>query len=474
MNTMHSIAASLVLAMACLCASAQEAEAPLGLDDFAYSMAIEPGTASPVQTVLIPPSVYQALVRSDLGDLRVFAADGSQVSHAMRRLDKDRTVTGKSLDLKLFPLTRSAAESPDDDLQIVVKRSDNGKVVSVSTQDNAPNDPTELRVVGIVADASGLEHPIQTLRFKLAPTDKSFELPIQIDTSDDLSSWSATRRKKTLSHLKNEDKLLEQLDVSVEGITEPYLRITWGDESPPTEITGIEAVLQDARVPADVQGIELEGTADPENPRRVLFDLGSNAVPVDRVTVIVPEKNTLLGGRLDTSDLPDGAYRTLHRGTFFQLVVDGTTDRNATVKLSRTNQRYWRLVADEKGAGFGASIPSLRVEYFPDQLIFLAKSSGPYTLAYGSSRAKPSSFTTREIFADFPAGLQDDLPVSSARLGPAVVRGGEAARIPPPLPEPSKLPTVLLWAILIGGVGVLIVFVWKLSADLRKPTDTRG
>jgi hypothetical protein len=31
-----------------------------------------------------------------------------------------------------------------------------------------------------------------------------------------------------------------------------------------------------------------------------------------------------------------------------------------------------------------------------------------------------------------------------------------------------------LWAILIGGVGVLIVFVWKLSADLRKPTDTRG
>ena len=100
MNTMHSIAASLVLAMACLCASAQEAEAPLGLDDFAYSMAIEPGTASPVQTVLIPPSVYQALVRSDLGDLRVFAADGSQVSHAMRRLDKDRTVTGKSLDLK--------------------------------------------------------------------------------------------------------------------------------------------------------------------------------------------------------------------------------------------------------------------------------------------------------------------------------------------------------------------------------------
>ena len=472
MNTMHSIAALLVLAMACLCASAQEAEAPLGLDDFAYTMAIEPGTGSPVQTVLIPPSVYQALVRPDLGDLRVFAVDGSQVSHAVRRLDKDRAVTGKRLDLKLFPLTGSGAGSPADDLQVVVKRSDNGKVISVSTQDNTANDPAERRVVGIVADASGLDHPIRTLRFKLAPTDKSFELPIRIDTSRDLSSWSTTLRK-TLSHLKNEDKLLEQLDVSVGGITEPYLCITWGDESPPTEITGIEAVLQDARVPADVHGIELEGTADPENPRQVLFDLGSKAVPVDRVTVIVPEKNTLFGGRLDTSDLPDDAYRTVHRGTFFQLVVDGTTDRNATVKLPRTNRRYWRLVADEKGAGFGASIPSLRVEYFPDQLIFLAQSSGPYTLAYGSSKAKPSSFTTREIFADFPAGLREDLPVSSARLGPAVVRGGEAARIPPPPPEPSKLPAILLWTVLIGGVGVLIMFVWKLSADIRKPTDSQ-
>ena len=472
MKTMHSTAASLVLVLACICASAQDVESPLGLADFAYTMTIEPGKDSPIQTLLIPPSVYKALVRADLGDLRVFAADGSQVSHALQRLDKDRAVTGKSLDLKLFPLTGSKAGSPGDDLQIVVKRSDNGKVVSVSTQDNAPDDPAERRVVGIVADASGLEQPIETLRFKLAPTDKSFELPIRIDTSSDLSSWSTTRRR-ALSHLKNEDKLLEQLDVSVGGIREPYLRITWGDEAPPTAITGIEAVLQDTRVPADLEGLDFEGTVDPENPRQVLFDLGSKAVPVDRATVIVPEKNVLFGGSLATSDLPDDAFRTVHSGTFFQLVNEGEVERNATVKLRRrTNQRYWRLEADEKGAGFGTSIPGLRIEYFPDQLIFLAKGSGPYTLAYGSSRAEPSSFTTREIFADFPAALRDDLPLSSARLGPVVESGGETARIPPPPLPQSKLPAILLWTILILGVVVLIYFVWKLSADIRKPADS--
>ena len=130
------------------------------------------------------------------------------------------------------------------------------------------------------------------------------------------------------------------------------------------------------------------------------------------------------------------------------------------------------MEADEKGDGFGTSNPGLRIEYFPDQLIFLAKGSGPYTLAYGSSRAEPSSFTTREIFADFPAALREDLPLSSARLGPVVESGGETARIPPPPPVPSKLPSILLWTILILGVVVLIYFVWKLSADIRKPADS--
>lgn len=468
---MNSKAVLLVLGLACTCVSAQDVESPLGLDDFAYTMTIEVGSGSPIQTLLIPQSVYKILVRSDLGDLRVFAADGSQVSHALRRMNKDRVVRGKSLDLKLFPLTGAKVGSPGDDLQIVVKRSDKGKVVSVSTQDKPPDDPADRRVVGLVADASGLEHPIEALRFKLAPTDKSFEFPIRIDTSSDLSSWNTTRRG-TLSHLKNEDKLLEQLEVPVGGLTEPYLRITWGDGTPPAKITGIEAVLQDSRVAADLEGIDFKGTVDPENPRRVLYDLGSKAVPADRVTVVVPEDNALFGGSLASSDLPDDSFRTVHRGTFFQLVNEGEIERNATVKLRRTNQRYWRLEADEKGAGFGGSIPSLRVEYFPDQLIFLAKGSGPFTLAYGSSRAEPAGFTTREIFADFPADLREDLPLSSAKLGPAVERGGAAARVPPPLPPQSKLPVVLLWTILILGVVVLIYFVWKLSAEIRKPADS--
>ena len=129
---MNSKAVLLVLGLACTCVSAQDVESPLGLDDFAYTMTIEVGRGSPIQTLLIPQSVYKILVRSDLGDLRVFAADGSQVSHALRRMDKDRVVRGKSLDLKLFPLTGAKVGSPGDDLQIVVKRSDKGKVVSVA------------------------------------------------------------------------------------------------------------------------------------------------------------------------------------------------------------------------------------------------------------------------------------------------------------------------------------------------------
>jgi len=132
--------------------------------------------------------------------------------------------------------------------------------------------------------------------------------------------------------------------------------------------------------------------------------------------------------------------------------------------VNQTGPQHWRFAAEAKGGGLGGQAPALQITRHPDQLLFLAKGSPPFTLAYGSHKARSSDFSATELLAFLPG---DDVQPGQATLGPERVEGGESARRPPPPPEPSILPTILLWTILIGGVGILLVFVRKLMAEVK-------
>src|SRR5688572_11554747 len=92
------------LATLCLGASALAAESP-NPRQFAYGMPIQGVDEEPVQTVLLPPPVYQGVVSGDLHDLRVFNGQSEQVPHAIRTLDRaEQTDERRWMALPFFPL----------------------------------------------------------------------------------------------------------------------------------------------------------------------------------------------------------------------------------------------------------------------------------------------------------------------------------------------------------------------------------
>lgn len=85
-----------------------------------------------------------------------------------------------------------------------------------------------------------------------------------------------------------------------------------------------------------------------------------------------------------------------------------------------------------------------------DQLLFLRRGDGPFTLAYGRYETPSARLEADDILSLLP---RDASPVASATLGERKSLGGLERLSPPPPPAPYKAYAV--WAVLILGVILL-------------------
>jgi hypothetical protein len=104
------------------------------------------------------------------------------------------------------------------------------------------------------------------------------------------------------------------------------------------------------------------------------------------------------------------------------------------------------------------------VRYAPAQLVFVPRGAGPFSLAYGSHRAKASRFDAEALLAALGPDARKTLPIATATLGAVKTLAGKDALSAPPPPPPIK--TYVLWAVLIASVGVLAVLALRLLRKL--------
>ncbi|HEY8539641.1 MAG TPA: DUF3999 family protein, partial [Steroidobacteraceae bacterium] len=104
--------------------------------------------------------------------------------------------------------------------------------------------------------------------------------------------------------------------------------------------------------------------------------------------------------------------------------------------------------------------PRLELGYRPAQLRFLAQGSGPYTLAFGSRRAEPAPVRACNSLLGGLSETEFAQNLDMAYLGPERSLGGDAALRP--LPKKTPVRQVVLWSVLILGVGVLVAMALSL------------
>jgi len=155
---------------------------------------------------------------------------------------------------------------------------------------------------------------------------------------------------------------------------------------------------------------------------------------------------------------PQDAWHPVRHGGFYRLKSEGEELRNGPLSVLPNSARYWMVRTDPRQGGLGKTAPRLVVEWVPHEVVFIARGSPPFYVAYGSGVAQ-SAAASLDM-------LPKNVAIATAALSAPEASGGDSLLLPPAEPFPWKTP--LLWLVLTVGAGLLGWMAYRLSKDVSR------
>lgn len=431
--------------------------ADLALDDFAYGIRIPVPQKTALAAMGLPEAVYTGAVRSDLGDVRVFNADGEPVPHMLRHA---RTQSSEApwQPLVFFPLPDEINPGAGG-YRIYVHTGPDGAVARV---DPAPGATQPNRTV--LVDLSHTRSDLAQLRLEWQPMATSLMAAFAVDASDDLVHWTLIHPRAAISDVAYGGHRLHSDTILLTQPAKQYLRLRQLDSGPTVALTRIEGRMQpEGQHPVRVF-LKIDGRPIPGSPGAFEYDT-AGAFPVDRVNLIFSQANSMAAGTLASRNDPQAAWTHRFKGLFYRIDVDQSPLTSAPQPVSVSVDRYWRLTVDASDATMGNRAPRLEIGYRPHDLLFIARGRVPFTLAFGSAAAGPLNVNVAALFDGIGRNREDRLEQRVAPQGLPITLGGPQRRLP--LPGPLPLRRIMLWSVLVAGVLIVAAMAWRLARRLK-------
>jgi len=456
-----SLAAALTVAvLTVLAVPAQGAE--LSPQDFAYGMAIVTPGAAAAYRVAIPPEVYLRSVRPQLGDLQVFNDHGEAVPYAIEQPPAPVDPHPPARALTLFALRDDA---PDALTAMRVTIASQGSAVSVQTTGtasatgaepaaNAPSAPG--LTTSYVIDAQGMDVPIAAIQLHWPADAADYAGSMRVAAGDTLGLWHTVVNAAPIANLHSDGAQLVEDRIEVPATRARFWRLNWVGKPPPFALTSAAAEPATDRDTAERSHLVVPGTPVKDRPGEFEFDLGARP-PVDRINIELPEPNSVINVEfLSRTDARDPWHHVATGGIYRLQGVDGEL-RNAPVVIGGIiPDRFWLVRAPPMKSALGNGVPRLVAQWRAPELVFLARGTGPFMLAYGSGSAIGSATSL--------AALPATVAAVRATLAAPQSLGGDS-RLQPASPFPWK--NSLLWLVLAAAVVLLAGMALRLAKDLK-------
>jgi len=439
-------------------AAEEKPDSPIKPQDFAYAVPLQFDGQDALYRATLPLSVYRNTVRSDLGDLRVFNAQGEAVPYILQQTARSTIGKAELHKLVYFPL-QGPVNADLDQLSIRIKRNASGTLIDMGG--TAKQSPTS-KLSGYLLDASAIKQSVQALVLEWETGNENFVGTLNIESSEDLKQWRTILRDAPLASLQYDGHRLLQNRVEFSAIHSKYLRLSWPQDQVSIRVRYISAELSPISVETPLSWLPINGTPVSDKEGEYLFDIGAH-LPVQRVRIELPQMNTLVQASLFSRARPEDPWHQVSNTVLYKLHHSGKELRNPDIAVAN-NHRFWLLRVDQKSGGLGQGVPEMQVGWQAHQLQFVTRGSPPFQLAYGSKVIKPAVFQLQNFM---PPSEQDKpaLIIQSAMTGAQVVLGGEAL-LSPALPElPWK--KWILWAVLGFSVMMLGWMAYRLVKQIE-------
>jgi hypothetical protein len=430
-------------------------------NDFAAGLPLPTTEAGAMYRLPLPLAVYERVVSQDLADLRVFNSSGEVVPHALRRVPQpaeERTQT-----VPFFPLPEAVHPS-NSDLSLRVSRNADGAVVTVDASTIASPQPI---TTSYLLDLTRIDPKPQTLELRWRGQNPAGLFTVAVHQSSDLNHWSPLVPRAVLADLQYQGSTVTARRMSLPVRPLAYLRLTCGDCRQSLHLEEVRA-LANAPTPVDQwQWLRLTaGEMREERGERCIDYRLAAKVRITAVQLDFAEPNSVLRALVDARSSADAPWRPVAQADFYRLEQQGNALTNPPVACAATLGTQWRIrvLADGAGLSGGSPPPRLALGWQPDELLFLGRGQGPYTLAFGSSKAaaQPPIDGTLVLAALREAGMETQM--RQITPGPVQLLAGDQALKPRLAADFWK--TLLLWLVLVAGVAVLALMVRTLVREM--------
>lgn len=442
-------AASFLLLLVAGCRPAAEDDVSRP-DAFARQAVLQPAAGGNLQRVTLPGALVAAAQRRDLGDIRVFDAEGRRVPLAL--LDAD-ALPGpqRTVDVPVYPVLGGGETLQDAHLTI---RVEDGGTAQAVTVDRAAPAAGQSRMPAVLLDTRGVREPVEAIALR-ADIPPGRPVAVTLLTSANLKDWTPLA-EKVLFRPAGGGPLLNGAQVPLNGadLEGRFVGVSWTGPGA-VAVTGARATTApsgDARrtalraAPLSLTDAYTLQFTLPDNSRLAAIRLtpspGDGIVPV-----------RLHGRRPGRDDWSLVAAATLS--------ADGPA---STIALPAVPFAAFKLEADRRTAGFTAA-PRVELLFDPVDLLVALRGTPPYRLAIGQPAAPPSYLSLREIA---PGGTPLDLAgLPRATLALADEGAPGLTLQGPPADAAGDRRKAVLWLALLLGALVLAFAAFRLLRASR-------
>ncbi|HYM87049.1 MAG TPA: DUF3999 domain-containing protein, partial [Pseudoxanthomonas sp.] len=414
--------------------------------------------------VVLDRAVYQQLQSPALKDLVVVNAEGTAVSASLFDAEQPLAKAASAVEVPWFALPASSTSQSRDIASISEIAADGTLRRVVMTEPGMAAGSSNEYLI----DSSRLRQSVQALQVSWTAGQAPFDRPYRVTASDDLKNWRTVQDEGHLVELQNNGARIVKDRIELDSVQAKYLRLVpLQKDQQALTLTGVRAEFAASTAAQDWQWEEITG-------KRIVEKDGSSAFvyqiegrfPFERVDVVLPG-NSSNEWILKSRDSEDADWR-FAAAPWMAFQLEGGSSRSPPQALQGLNRdHYWRLISKNITEG---AVPTLRLGYRPEVLVFLAQGKAPYAVLAGSARATRADAPLPQLVDALRAQRGQDWQPATATLGKGEsLAGAQTALTPAPVERDWK--AWLLWALLVGGALIVAGFAFSL---LKKPAGPQG